>query len=381
MIDRSGRVIGGPVGPTRTTIDPVRNPNRPRTFVTPSQALGLLSSMSEDYLIQLQHQMFEAGLYPEDTRPRWGHADAATREAFKSLFIEASLDPEKNIAAVLADLAIDRRDQMPAPAGSPGSGGTAVPPFTPTVGNVEALRQQIDEIATETVGGYLAPAARDALVGRLQEREVSLQRADYERQVASTNIGPSGSNATMADVDAFLAALSGQESGGNYGAVNPGSGARGRYQIMPANWPDWARRAGLPPGAPQTPDNQEIVARQIVMDYFEQYGNWRDVAVAWYSGPANIAQKRYSDRPQRGGPSINDYADSVVSRMAGVRRGATAGGAMGGGETAPVEQFDPAAEARAAIRAADPAGWQASEWAKRASDFFGALGPVVGSVR
>ena len=50
------------------------------------------------------------------------------------------------------------------------------------------------------------------------------------------------------------------ESGGNYTARNPTSGAYGKYQIMPSNWPAWARRYLGNPSARQTPANQEIVA-------------------------------------------------------------------------------------------------------------------------
>ena len=59
----------------------------------------------------------------------------------------------------------------------------------------------------------------------------------------------------------FLYALGQVESGGNYYAVNPYSGAYGKYQIMPANWPGWAKLYIGSSTAPQTPANQEKVAR------------------------------------------------------------------------------------------------------------------------
>lgn len=383
----------------RTVIPRGVAPTKPRSFVTPSQALGLLSSLDEDNLTQLQHQLYEAGLYPEDTRPRWGHPDTPTREAFKKLFIEASLDPTKTVAAILSDLALDRRDMLAPPEGSPGAGGAGLPAlvlpdFEPAVANEEELRQSIDDIASETIGQFLPKDQREALIGKLREREIGLQRQQYDRdvqrareqhgaQVAGLQVGGQGGGGSMADVDAFMAALSGQESGGDYGAVNRGSGAQGKYQIMPANWPEWSRRAGIP-GAPRTPQNQEIVARQIIMDYFAQFGNWRDVAVAWYSGPGNVAGKRNSTRAQRGGPSISAYADQVMGRMGQVRRsGAAAGGAAGGAMTvggrefAPIEAFDPNAEIEAALKAADPAGWEATEWASRATEWFGALASPI----
>lgn len=120
------------------------------------------------------------------------------------------------------------------------------------------------------------------------------------------------------DIDRFMTAISGQESGGNYNAVNGRTGASGRFQIMPGNWPAWSKEAGLGDNAPRTPENQDLVAKFKMQQYYEQFGNWRDVAIAWYGGPGAVG---YSDaaknRKQGGGnePSINEYADHVMRRM------------------------------------------------------------------
>jgi hypothetical protein len=316
------------------------------------------------------------------------------------------------VAAVLADLMDARRDATEPAPGTPGAAGQVVdiptlvlPDFEPQITSAEELRQSLADIATETIGEYLPDSIRDQIVAKLQGRETDLQRQQYDRDVArvreqydmevagvrqragATAAGQGGAAAT--EIDAFLAALSGQESGGDYTVPNKtGSGAYGKYQIMPGNWASWSRRAGLPPGSPQTPANQEIVARQIVGDYFAQFGNWRDVAVAWYSGPGGVASKRYSTRAQKGGPSISRYADEVMARMAAVRRGTQSpnavpgtveigGGTVGGRSYGPIENFDPVAEAQAAIKAADPVGWEANEWGKRANEFFTALGGIL----
>ncbi len=117
--------------------------------------------------------------------------------------------------------------------------------------------------------------------------------------------------------EAFIAAISGQESGGDYNAVNGRTGAAGKYQIMPENWPAWAEEAGIGADAEMTPENQEIVARFKLGQYYDKYGA-RDAAIAWYGGEGAI---NYSDeaknRKQGNGdePSINEYADSVLARM------------------------------------------------------------------
>lgn len=115
----------------------------------------------------------------------------------------------------------------------------------------------------------------------------------------------------------FVNAISGQESGGNYDAVNARTGASGKYQIMPENWPVWSKEAGLPDNAKMTPENQEKVARFKLKQYWDKYGP-RGAAIAWYAGEGALS---YSDdalnRKQGNGdePSINEYVDSILGRM------------------------------------------------------------------
>lgn len=88
--------------------------------------------------------------------------------------------------------------------------------------------------------------------------------------------------AAYADV---LPGISGVESGGNYNAYNHNSGARGKYQIMPGTWRQFAPMAGLSPMAPMTPENQERVAQVMQLYYSKRYGgDPRLIAGAWYSG-------------------------------------------------------------------------------------------------
>lgn len=116
------------------------------------------------------------------------------------------------------------------------------------------------------------------------------------------------------DIDAFMRAIGGQESGGSYDATNASSGAHGKFQIMPANWPSWSREAGLGENAPQTPENQEKVARFKMQQYYDQFGSWDKVAKAWYSGPGNV-DKNVSGGP--GYPDSDTYAKDIASRMGG----------------------------------------------------------------
>lgn len=121
-------------------------------------------------------------------------------------------------------------------------------------------------------------------------------------------------------IDRFMDALSGQESGGDYTAQNARTGAYGRFQIMPSNWPSWSEEAGLGRNAPQTAANQEEVARFKLQQYYDKFGNWEDVAAAWYSGsPRSAYTADQLNRKQGNGdePSISEYVSSVMKRAGG----------------------------------------------------------------
>lgn len=129
-------------------------------------------------------------------------------------------------------------------------------------------------------------------------------------------------------VVALRRAIIGQESGANFRAVNPHSGALGYGQVMPENIPSWTYEAlGYSVSAREFLNNPAIQLQ--VIDYkLNQYyqaalvasqGNdaiaIRRVAAQWYSGKPY----RYtSTTPQfyngHRYPSIAEYTISVLSR-------------------------------------------------------------------
>jgi len=82
----------------------------------------------------------------------------------------------------------------------------------------------------------------------------------------------------------FMYAIGEVESGGNYSARNASSGAYGKYQIMPSNWPSWARQYLGNANAKQTPANQEKVAAGKMTSLYRWLGSWRRVAYWWLTG-------------------------------------------------------------------------------------------------
>jgi hypothetical protein len=87
-----------------------------------------------------------------------------------------------------------------------------------------------------------------------------------------------------AGLSEFMEALGAVESGGRYDARNPTSGAYGKYQIMPSNWPAWAGRYLGDRKAKPTPRNQDRVAAGRLSDLYRAYGSWDRTAYWWLTG-------------------------------------------------------------------------------------------------
>ena len=131
-------------------------------------------------------------------------------------------------------------------------------------------------------------------------------------------------------VENLKAAVMGQESGGNAGAVNARTGAYGLFQILPDNWPEWSAQAGIPGADMSDPEAQKKVAAFKLGEYAQKYGV-EGAIVAWYAGPANGQRwkdgapdaidgngNHYSwDAPQGNGdePSIRQYMQEVKARL------------------------------------------------------------------
>lgn len=101
------------------------------------------------------------------------------------------------------------------------------------------------------------------------------------------------------------------ESGGNYLAVNPGSGALGRWQVMPDNVAPWARECGMPVESDYYflthPEYQDRMIQCKMGRYYKQYGP-RGAAAMWYSGQPDY-------RAKYGNPPVYEYVDRVIAKM------------------------------------------------------------------
>lgn len=159
-----------------------------------------------------------------------------------------------------------------------------------------------------------------------QARQSSRPAYDPTVGMPSPNAAPIDNNNPSGSFGSFLKAVSGQESGGNYSAQNPSTGAMGKYQIMPSNimgvGKGWDYEAlgrdiniGEFLGSPQI---QEAIAQHKLRSYYDKYGP-AGAAVAWYAGPGAVSgylrnPGRYTN-PQGAYPSIAAYVQQVLGRM------------------------------------------------------------------
>ena len=194
-----------------------------------------------------------------------------------------------------------------------------------SLGNIFNPFDWNEEDKAQAVGVFTPTLALGTLTGgagHLRSR-FDKKSSDVAEEIASEDGGTieEAPEATVSGKEAFINAIAGQESGGNYNAENGDTGAYGKYQIMPSNWPEWAEEAGIGADAPRTPENQEIVARFKLGQYYDKYGA-RGAAIAWYGGEGalNYSEEALNRKQGDNGeyPSINEYADEVVGRMGNV---------------------------------------------------------------
>lgn len=126
----------------------------------------------------------------------------------------------------------------------------------------------------------------------------------------------------------FMAAIRQVESGNRYDIVGTDHGsrygvARGAYQIMSGIWGGWASAAGLAGADWRDPAAQDAVARHRMTKYYEQYGDWRLVAAAWFGGEgaANKLRDRGEDAVASTadgfGTTVPQYVQRVVNNFGG----------------------------------------------------------------
>ena len=135
-------------------------------------------------------------------------------------------------------------------------------------------------------------------------------------------------------IDIYLKALLMRESSNNYEAKHKASiiedyatgkpirvQALGGYGILDINFEKWAKQAGLKDFSMEDEDwkdpvAQDTIAKYKVQEYFNKYGSWDAVSVAWFSGEGNANQLVKNGtidytQADSNGVNIKDYVDSM----------------------------------------------------------------------
>ena len=128
---------------------------------------------------------------------------------------------------------------------------------------------------------------------------------------------------------ALKKAVAMHESSNNPNARNPDSGAYGLYQIMPDNWPEWSKQAGVENRPMEDSDAYDKVFDHVFGGYYKKYGV-EGALVGWFAGEQNAIRwvngepdaidgngNHYSwDKENNGGGrSIRNYVNSTKSLM------------------------------------------------------------------
>ncbi len=379
-----GYRFGGqrPAVPPEVAYRQTRDPIMALFGVKRTEALRIMRELPDDAFIALQVRFMQAGLYG-DQKPTLGLRTTAESEALDRLMFEAVSAPDKSLKQVVDELTERYQDATAEQLGLKTGLGTGLEDVDVlTVKPVEYYEDLVDNISSNLIGMTLDQASRRSIAEELRRKEIGSTR---QMTTIRKALQGSESGTDTGELEAFMQAIGLKESGGNYDSRNTDSGAKGKYQIMPSNWPSWSKLAGLPSNAPMTPENQELVARTVMTMYYNQFGNWRDVAIAWYAGPGKVgAATDVLNRRQRSGqnnyPSINSYADDIMGRMQGILKD-TAGSLQSMIDPVTgnivVDEFDPQSEADRAIRAARKADVTTYGFASQAKEFFSLLGGVV----
>lgn len=176
-------------------------------------------------------------------------------------------------------------------------------------------RQQSDRTALQKLQERMAQQVQKSINVNIGPGEIHIPTATGQRKSGGNPNFPTG------NFGAFMKAISAQESGGNYGAINRDSGAMGKYQIMPGNirgskrgWDYEALGRDVSTSEfINNPQLQEQIAQYKMQQYYKKWGP-RGAAIAWYAGPGAVNYKNLN-KSQGKYPSISGYVDSILRRL------------------------------------------------------------------
>ncbi len=181
-----------------------------------------------------------------------GYDDLATR----SSYLDALHDADRRVAEQVASL----RDQVAAHvhqvAGLKQQADAEAQQLSAARASLEASQQAANQAAAAVTA---ARAQTEASLSNAKGQVAQLEQQLEEQQAASG----SGTPAFLGGPYSIPTYIVMCESGGNYHALNPSSGAGGAYQILPSTWRAYGGE-GAPQDAPK--EEQDRIAAEIWRD-------------------------------------------------------------------------------------------------------------------
>lgn len=213
------------------------------------------------------------------------------------------------------------------------------------IDNVQNIIDQAGQVAQKIFGDKAAELGFES-----ETRTLATEMQDFLRQVkgasdaldefasklkgTDTSSNSNSGSAATDDLTALRRAIIGKESGTNFKAVNPHSGALGYGQVMPANVESWTKEAL---GRTLTPEqflNDSLAQVEVINFKLNQYLQKelkegydldtavRRVASTWYSGqPGNYNKTKARFYNGHEYPSDDSYTKDILSKFKTERGG------------------------------------------------------------
>lgn len=333
------------------------------------EILQFYQSLSDSELSRFQNEMMMAGLFEgAPGGPVLGLRDPNTGFALGQLMEYWAANPHLGIGELLANLKSTAAAAVAASEGFGDMSGTGTASElikNITYTDTDTWNNILDAVAVDLYGEKLSPERKAQLISSLQTKEVGWKTNQVNAEVQAEAAGT-----TTSELDAFMTALIGKESSGDPNAVNADSGAMGLGQILQGNWAPWANEAGANPGDFSEANQRKVIKFQLAKMY-SLYGNWRDVAIAWYSGsPGSAWSPSTLDRPQDGYPSMNEYANAVVGQQRAILGAGLTTGTPKVTINTSEDMASPTVQAEEELKRLDPSRYYGKEFANRAEGFF-----------
>lgn len=167
---------------------------------------------------------------------------------------------------------------------------------------------KIPSVAKPVLDAFFTPKIRDVQSRDISENTLGQATAGYHQLVQSPQAVKS---------DSIKTAIQTQESGGNPNAPTSVDGAVGQGQITPDTFKQYAK-----PGEDiNNPKDNKTVSDRIIDDYSQRYnGDAQRVAVAYFSGPGNVAPAGAAtpwikDTQDGNGKSVSSYVSDIQGRV------------------------------------------------------------------